>query len=1198
MITTFFLSEIKRAFRAPMVYIFFFLFAILAFGAVASDNVIIGGAIGNIFKNAPHVIVNFTITMSLIGILVATAFFNNAALRDYQNQFNEILFSTPISKASFFFGRFFGALVLATVPIIGVYVGMLLGGIIGPLAGWVGEERIGPVMGLSYVSSYFMFALPNMFIAGAIIYACANIWKSTVISFVAALSIIVLYAVSGSLLSDVENESLAAMVDLFGARTYSVYSQYFTPSEKNAYISLFSGILISNRVLWLGIASGILGLSFWRFSFRTRTSKKGLKKKTQKSPVRKSKILELAPVKTTAIFDLGTKWAQFKSFYVANTLNIVKSSAFTILFVFAVILLMSEMLQGFEYFGLQAFPVTYKMMDQIESSTVLFIMIIAVFFSGELVWRDRQHHISEVINATPHVSFTSLLAKATSLVTIPVLMYVFFVLVSIVYQLANGYTRIELGLYFQNFFYKSFPLFVTWSTVFILIQVLVSNRYVGYFVSILLLIASDIILSAFDIQTNMLSIGGGPFLTYSDMNGFGPGVEGKLWFNAYWMLFGVILLFVAGLLWPRGSSNRLKDRWGTAKASFKGKTAISFAVVFGVWLLVAGNVYYNSQILNPYKTSDEREQQAVDYEKTYKKYQGIPQPVITDAKHYLDIFPEERDLHVKADLTMKNLHATPIKDLHFNVFEEIKTTIDIPGATLTMNDEDFGYQIYTLAHPMMPGDSFVVHIESEFISKGFENGTPGTQVIRNGSFLNNFGILPSIGYDESQELGDKNTRRKYDLKPKDRVPALAMGPCVRECMHNYLTDGAADWVNMETVISTSADQIAIAPGSLVKEWTEGDRKYFHYVVDHPSQYFANFVSADFEVYRRKWNGIDIEIYYDAKHSGNVEMMADAVEKSLKYYTENFGPYYHKQARIIEFPRYATFAQAFPGTMPYSESFGFITDLSDTTENNVVDAVIAHEMAHQWWAHQEIPAKMQGGTMLTESFSEYSSLMVMKQEKTDLQMKDFLKYDMNRYLGGRSVETEKEVPLSKVENQGYVHYGKGAVILYALQDYVGEEKVNTAMKGFLEEYRYAPPPYPNSNDFMRYLKPQVPDSLQYLIEDWFNTITLYDFRMKDASYTASGSGNYTVNLDLEAYKVRADSIGNESRVEFNDWVDIGIYADKDEEKLLKVERVKLQQGESQYSITVDEVPAKAAIDPKRLLIERVIDDNVKSVSEGK
>ena len=280
------------------------------------------------------------------------------------------------------------------------------------------------------------------------------------------------------------------------------------------------------------------------------------------------------------------------------------------------------------------------------------------------------------------------------------------------------------------------------------------------------------------------------------------------------------------------------------------------------------------------------------------------------------------------------------------------------------------------------------------------------------------------------------------------------------------------------------------------------------------------MSAEYEVSREKWNGIDIEVYYDKSHPYNIKMMSDAIIKSLKYYTTHFGPYYHKQARIIEFPRYATFAQAFPGTMPYSEAFGFIVNLEDEGDNNVIDAVIAHEMAHQWWAHQEVSTKMQGATMLTESFSEYSSLMVMKESLNDddMQMKKFLKYDFNRYLRGRSTESEKELPLYKVENQTYIHYGKGSVILYALQDYIGEEKVNNALKSFLEEFRYKEPPYPTSLDFLKHLEKEVPDSLNYLIDDWFKEITLYDYRLKDATYTEQPDGNYMVTMDIEAYKL--------------------------------------------------------------------------------
>ena len=1188
--TTFFFSEIKRAFRSPMVYVFFAVFGLLAFLAVVSDSVVIGGSVGNVYKNAPHIITSYTLVLSLFGVLVAAAFFNNAALRDFNHQFNEILFSTPISKASYFFGRFFGALFLTSTSVLGVYAGMALGSLIGPAAGWIDADRIGPIMWSSFANNFFVFYLPNMFIAGAIIYAFSNTWRSTVISFVAAFAIIVLYNVSRILASDIENEYLAALTDVLGLRTYSIHSRYFTPIEKNTVTSLFSSLILTNRFIWTGIASVILFFSYRRFSFTEKHKKASKKKK----PASVKAVKDLVPVSVKGVFNSKVNWAQFFSFFKMNTLSIVKSTTFVILFIFATILLLISMYQGFEYFGLQSNPVTYKMIDQINGATILFIMIIVVFFSGEIVWRDRSNHIDEVINASPHTSFVSMLAKTFSLLTIPVLMYAFFVILSMLYQLISGYTRLEPMQYILSFIYESLPAFFVFSALFIFIQVLSSNRYIGYFISILLLIGNEILLSALDIGTNMLDIAGTPGIRYSDMNGFGPGLKGAMWFNLYWSLFGCILLYLAGLMWPRGNS-RLAERFRLFKKSFKGKTALGFALVLAAWLAVAGYVYYNTQILNEYRSGDEREELAAEYEKTYKKYQNLHLPVVTDVSHYIDIFPQERNLFVKADLVLKNKHSNPISELHFQLSEGLDQKIEIPGATLKLDDEKFGYQIYSLESPLMPDSSMTVHIESDYISKGFENNTPPTFLIKNGTFFNNATVLPSLGYNERMELGDKHTRKKYDLEPKDRMPALAMGPCLQACMANYLTDGTADWVNIETVISTSGDQIAVAPGSLKKEWQEGGRNYYHYVVDHPSQYFCSFTSADFEVYRRKWQDVDIEIYYDRKHPDNIEMMADAVEKSLKYYTTHFGPYYHKQARIIEFPRYATFAQAFPGTMPYSEAFGFIVNLEDSTKNNVIDAVIAHEMAHQWWAHQEIPANMQGGTMLTESFSEYSSLMVMKQEKDDLQMKDFVKYDFNRYLRGRSSETEKEVPLYQVENQGYVHYGKGAVILYALQDYIGEDNVNAALRGFLEEYRYAPPPYPNTNDFMRYLEPQVPDSLQYLIDDWFKHITLYDFRLKEAGYEEASTGGYMVNLELEARKLRADSIGNETKVPIDDWVDIGVYADRDEKKLLTVKRIKIDKEKLTVSIPVDSLPAKAAVDPRRLLIERVIKDNVKTVS---
>lgn len=1193
MFKEFFVRELRGALSQPMVYIFLLLYALLSFGAVASDNVQIGGAIGNIHKNAPHIITVFVTVLSIFGLLFAAAFFNNAALRDFNNQFHEILFSTPLSKASYFFGRFCGAFILATLPFVGIYLGAWLATLISPAVGWLDADRLGPMPWGTALHTFLIFVLPNMFFGGAIIFWLAHRFRSTVVSFVGALLVIVAYLVTGTLMSDVDNESLAALTDPFGIRTYSVYSRYFTPFEKNTLSPVLGGLILQNRLIWIGAALLLTALSY--FSFSTKERRAIFKKKEKRQTRQHSPVPAVQPG-AEPVFNLSTTLQQFISFFSTSLRSIIKSTVFKILFLFAAILVISSMVGGFEYYGLQSYPVTYKMMEMVNGNTSLFVMIILVFFSGELVWRDRMNHIDEVVNATPHASFSSLSAKVLALVSVSVILYLFFIVLAILYQVIMGFTQIELPVYLGTLVFDALPGFILYSMLFVFIQVVINNRYIGYFISVLFLFILDLVWLAMDVQSNMINFGGNPDLTYSDMNGFGAGFTGALWFNSYWFLFGLLLLMTAGLFMNRNATASGKDRRRQVRKNFTPRFATALAVALGLWVATAGFVYYNSQVLNSYDTSDEQEEMQAEYEKKYKQYEDYRQPKLVAVNYFIDIFPEKRDLLARAEITLQNKSSQPIDSLFYTVDADWEFEIKIPGGTLSFYDEELGFQIYTLAEPLDTNATLKIEVISNYITKGFENSVGNRSIAANGTFFNNAAILPAMGYRENYEILDKNDRRKYDLAPKKRIPELVEN-CGAPCMVNYLSDGASDWVDVETVISTSADQVAIAPGKLMKEWEQEGRNYFRYKVEQRSQDFYSFMSARYEVARRKWKGINLEVYYDPQHNYNVEMMLDAIQKSLEYYIENFGPYYHRQARIIEFPRYASFAQAFPGTMPYSEELGFVIDLEDETDNNVIDAVIAHEMAHQWWAHQEIPAKMQGGTMLTESFAEYSALMVMKQQADDMKMKNFLKYDFDRYLRGRSTESIKEVPLYKVENQGYIHYGKGALILYALQDYIGEDSVNAALRDFLAEFRYAEPPYPNSYDFLKYLEPRVPDSLHYLVEDWFKKITLYDFRLKEAQLRELDNGRYAVDLEIEAAKIYADTIGNETRLSPNDWVDIGLYADEDEEKLLTVKRVKFDKEKMTFSLTTDQKPAKAAIDPHRLLIERIVDDNVKGVSEG-
>ena len=418
-------------------------------------------------------------------------------------------------------------------------------------------------------------------------------------------------------------------------------------------------------------------------------------------------------------------------------------------------------------------------------------------------------------------------------------------------------------------------------------------------------------------------------------------------------------------------------------------------------------------------------------------------------------------------------------------------------------------------------------------------------------------------------------------------------------MENYL-GGHSDWVDVQTVISTSADQLAIAPGSLLREWQENGRRYFEYKLDHQSLNFYSFMSARYEVAREEWNGIKLEVYYDRQHPWNVPRMMNSLKKSLDYYTKNFGPYYHKEARIIEFPRVARFAQAFPGTMPYSEAIGFIANINKPDDIDIVFYVVAHEMGHQWWAHQVIGANMEGATLLSETMAQYSALMVMEKEYGRDTMRKFLKYEMDNYLRSRGTERLERTSAANGRGEPGLHslsQRKRGALLPERDDWRRSGQSGVAQGDPAVCVRAAA--LPTSHALVDALQEQTPPQLQYLIKDLFEDITIFSNRTLNATAQKRADGKYDVTIKVETRKYKADPKGNETEVPVNDYIDIGAFAKPRKNKkygdTLYRERDAHTQKDSNFTFVTASLPEKAGIDPFALLIDRVPDDNTKTVT---
>jgi ABC-2 type transport system permease protein len=586
---------------------------------------------------------------------------------------------------------------------------------------------------------------------------------------------------------------------------------------------------------------------------------------------------------------------------------------------------------------------------------------------------------------------------------------------------------------------------------------------------------------------------------------------------------------------------------------------------------------------------------------------------VVSARVRVDLEPRVPAIAVSGTYVLRNNTTSAIDSVHLSVPEVMsirEMTFDGAGEHV-VSDSARNYHIYRLARSMQPGDTVVMRFRVEHRKRGFGNQVSDLFLVENGSFMHSLMIMPSIGYNDDLELGDDDSRRKEGLKPKDRMKP----PTDTSTLRNNYIGIDSDWIDFEATVSTDPDQTALAPGYLQREWMENGRRFFHYTMDTPILNFWAVVSARYEVKRDRWEPtgaatgepVDIAVYYHPAHTYNIDRMITSVKRSLDYFTSQFGPYQHRQVRIVEFPRYLAFAQSLPNLIPYSEAVGFIARVRNDNDIDYPFHVTAHEVAHAWWAHQVVGAKAQGATMLSETLAEYSSLMVMEKEYGAPNMRRFLEYELDGYLMGRTTEARREMPLQLVESQPYIHYQKGALAMYALRDYIGEARVNGALRRFLEAQRFKGPPYPTSLQLVRELRAATPDSLRYLITDLFETITLYELRTDSAVVTdAPGQpGRFQVDLWVNARKQRADSGGRTMDIGMRDWMDVGVFAEVKGDSAKRYDRIGMplylrkhpvDSGAQRFSVTVDRKPTRAGIDPLHKLVDRFIMNNTVKIKD--
>ncbi|HUS86716.1 MAG TPA: M1 family aminopeptidase [Bacteroidales bacterium] len=1146
---------------------------------------------GQSLHNAPLFIARFMAIMSVFTLLFTVRMAGRSVAKDFQANIHDFYFTLPMSKTAYLGGRFFAGV---TVNII-IYIGSLLGIIIGCLV--IDDKYCGPHQLSAYLFTMFIILIPNIIIIGSLFFSLATLTRKMVSTYIISVAFLMIYFIVVVGIAGKSHETFKVLADPFGIGFLEVISKYWTIADINHNLVPLNKLIITNRVIWLSVSFIILVFTLRKFKFvsELESKEKKLSKEKEASEDRIAEVYDSIP--SPAIDDsYVTQLQKCYNLFIIEFKRIVFHPAFILITILAMLQIIVNF-TGHDVMESIKYPLTSTYLDQVKNID-LFLISLTLIFCGIVVWRERDCRSNELYDVIALPNWMTYFSKLISVVAMQLSVLILCILLGIFTQVViYDYSKIELGLYIKSLVGIQLPGYFYLAVLFIFVQNLANNKYVGYLVCALLILIGTVVPQYIDSDISLFQYGTLPNYIYSNLNGYGHFATMLIWYHIYWLCMACVIVMITSILWCRSNETGLKFRIINAVNNFNRESRLSLTVLTILWLLTGCYIYYNNHVLNKFITGSEQKSKLATYEKKYRQYQNSPQPSVTHVNLRVDLYPEDRDVFIDGFFILKNNTHHIISDVYIGLSDRKITRINrfafSSETELACEDKEHGFYIYHLQEPLSPGVEIRLDFGFEILTRGFSINNPKNELANNGTVITNFPLLPpeylpQIGYNQYLELSNHYDREQYSLPARNQYFSL-------EDSIGLFTAVFRDLVTYEAVISTDKSQIAVTNGDLIKSWSENDRNYYHYKTGSPVNNNLVIQSGEYQVTKGAYEDLNIEVYYNKNHAYNIQRIMDGIKYSYDYCSLNFGPYAYKDIRVVEVPNcwaFLTGALSTPTNFSWCEDAGFIDNLQNESVPDNVFPIAAHEMAHQWWGYTVRPAAVKGSEFIVETMAMWVQIMCMRQEQGLEKTREYLKYEMSDYLRSRSSEMFEEQPLIYSEGQGYLSYRKGVIAMYALQDYIGEGAVNTALRTIVEKYGFKDAPYPTSLDLIEEFRSVTPDSLQYVIKDLFESIILYENRAESATYTKLANGKFRINLTISSQKFRVDGMGNPNEIQVNDNINIGVFGENNE--VLYLTKHKIGKNKMTFDIIVDKKPVGAGIDPHFILIDRNPENNIVDV----
>ena len=356
-----FLFEIRYRLKRPATWSYFGILMLIGLIMAIGGK---GPTSEKVFVNSPIAIATMLSAISIFGIMLASAIMGVPVYRDIEHKTENYFFSYPITEKGYLLGRFFGSMTILLMVSLGLQLGLIIGFMIGPYAGYEEPERFTSFNLWYYIQPTLMLYWTNFFFAGCIFFALVSMTKRVMLAYAGGAILFITYLITLTLTQDIENKNLVSLLDPFGFVTYQNIIRYWTPEEQNTMTVPFQGMLIWNRLIWVGLGVSALLFTLFRFDFMNFLNKNYTSKKKNDNLDEANVSTAFTKIpKVSKVFSKSLNVRLLFELAFMEFKNIVRDNFFIAILIAAVLFLFFDAWFGAPIYGTPSLPMTYYMLE-------------------------------------------------------------------------------------------------------------------------------------------------------------------------------------------------------------------------------------------------------------------------------------------------------------------------------------------------------------------------------------------------------------------------------------------------------------------------------------------------------------------------------------------------------------------------------------------------------------------------------------------------------------------------------------------------------------------------------------------------------------------------------------------------------------------------------------------------------------------